>query len=84
MIVVREVLDFLQSSQFDKKLIANVFASIFMVGWISYRRLGWLIGALLTLGLCLLPGVVISSMGILSENLYLILVFAGFIHLFVH
>ena len=50
-----------------------MLASIFMVGWISYRRLGWLIGALLTIGLCLLPGVVISSMGILSENLYLFL-----------
>jgi hypothetical protein len=50
-----------------------MLASIFLVGWKVYRRTGRLVGSLLTLGLCLLPGVVTSSMGILSENLYLLL-----------
>ena len=50
-----------------------MLASISLFGWMAYRQLGWLIGGLLTFGLCLLPGAVISSMGILSENLYLFL-----------
>ncbi len=50
--------------------------SIFVVGWMAYRKLGWLIGGLLTFGLCLLPGTITSSMGILSENLYLFLTLA--------
>lgn len=50
-----------------------ILLSIFLVGWMSYRQLGWFIGGLLTLTLCLLPGVVTSSMGLLSENLFLLL-----------
>ncbi len=51
----------------------SMLASIFLFGWMAYRLLGWLTGSLLALGMCLLPGAVTSSMGILSENLYLLL-----------
>ncbi|MEE8496189.1 MAG: hypothetical protein V3S21_06880 [Xanthomonadales bacterium] len=50
-----------------------MLASIFLFGWMAYRQLGWLTGSLLALGACLLPGAVTSSLGILSENLYLFL-----------
>lgn len=51
----------------------SMLASIFLFGWMAYRQLGWLTGSLLALGACLLPGAVTSSLGILSENLYLFL-----------
>jgi 4-amino-4-deoxy-L-arabinose transferase-like glycosyltransferase len=49
-----------------------LLVSILCVAWIAYRKLGWH-GGLLTIALSLLPGALISSMGILSENLYLLL-----------
>ena len=60
-------------SLWSSHLLVSVcmLASILLFGWMAYRHLGWLIGGLLTFGLCLLPGTVTSSMGILSENLYL-------------
>jgi hypothetical protein len=57
---------------------AHLFVSACMLltlagaGWFACRKFGWLTGGLLTLSLCLAPGVVISSLGILSENSYLL------------
>lgn len=50
-----------------------MLASLILIGWMAYHSLGWLIGGTLIMALCLLPGVIISSLGILSENLYLFL-----------
>ena len=50
-----------------------MICSLILAGWLTYRRLGWLMGGLLILALVSLPGVVTSSLGILSENLYLLL-----------
>jgi len=50
-----------------------MLGSLVIIGWIAYREVGWLIGCMLVLAFCLLPGVTTSSMGILSENLYLLL-----------
>jgi len=54
-------------------LVVSISAliSIVFIGWFAYRELGWLYGGLLTVCFCLLPGFVVSSMGILSENQYL-------------
>ena len=49
-----------------------MLASIILFGYLARRELGALQGGLLVLAMCLLPGVIISSMGILSENLYLL------------
>lgn len=51
----------------------SMLLSILLIGWLIFRELGWKLGGLLTLALCLLPGAVFSSMSILSENLYLVL-----------
>lgn len=50
-----------------------MICSLILAGWLTYRRLDWLMGGLLILALVSLPGVVTSSLGILSENLYLLL-----------
>jgi hypothetical protein len=49
-----------------------VLASIVLFGYMARRELGAWQGGLLVLAMCLLPGVIIFSMGILSENLYLL------------
>ena len=49
-----------------------MLASIVLFGYLARRELGALLGGLLVLAMCLLPGVIIFSMGILSENLYLL------------
>ncbi|MFC1720089.1 hypothetical protein ACFL00_03000 [Pseudomonadota bacterium] len=46
-------------------------ASVMVFGYLAREELGALQGGLLTLAMCLLPGVILSSLGILSENLYL-------------
>ncbi|MFT5140073.1 MAG: hypothetical protein ACI9CB_001733 [Rhodothermales bacterium] len=50
----------------------SMLVSIAICGWLAYRNSNWLIGGALTISFCLLPGVIISSMGILSENSYLL------------
>ena len=60
-------------STWQGHLVVSIAAllSIVLIGWLAYRELGWFYGGLLTVSFCLLPGVIVSSMGILSENLYL-------------
>ena len=50
-----------------------MLVSIALAAWLAYKRLGWLFGGVAAIGFCLLPGVIISSMGILSENFYLLI-----------
>jgi len=50
-----------------------LLVAILLVSWIGYRKLGALQGIVLTINICLLPGIILQSMGILSENLYLLL-----------
>ena len=54
-----------------------MLGSLILVGWMAYKEAGWLIGGMLVLAFCMLPGVITSSMGILSENLYLLLSLAA-------
>lgn len=49
-----------------------MLASIVLIGCMARRELGALQSGFLVLAICLLPGAIISSMGILSENLYLL------------
>jgi hypothetical protein len=51
----------------------TMLVSIALCGWLAYRHSGLFIGGALTISFCLLPGVIISSMGILSENPYLLI-----------
>ncbi|NNL95598.1 MAG: hypothetical protein HKO64_08245, partial [Xanthomonadales bacterium] len=46
--------------------------SIAVGSWIAYRSAGLVAGIGLAIGFCLLPGAMISSLPILSENLYLL------------
>ena len=50
-----------------------LLAAILLMSWISCRKLGPITGIFLTVNFCLLPGIILQSMGILSENLYLLL-----------
>ena len=49
-----------------------MLAAIGWCGWQAFRASGRLVGTIATVAFCLLPGALISSMGILSENLYLL------------
>lgn len=51
---------------------AFLVAALAVFGWMVCARLGWRDGLALTLCAMLLPGAVVHSMGILSENLYVL------------
>lgn len=49
----------------------SMLTAISIFGWMAFRQLGSMLGGLLTISVTLLPGVVIFSMTILSENPYI-------------
>jgi hypothetical protein len=62
-------------STYAAHLLVSVamLTGIALLGWIVYRHAGWLVGGLTAIAICLLPGIIISSLGILTENPYLVL-----------
>ena len=61
------------SSTYAAHLMVSIsmLSAISVFGWMAFRQLGSILGGLLTISVTLLPGVVISSMTILTENPYI-------------
>lgn len=49
-----------------------MLAGLFLIGHYLGRQMDKLIAAVVTLAICLMPGIVIHTLGILSENLYIV------------
>lgn len=60
-------------STYAGHLVASIsmLLSLMLFGWWAYLKLGWVFGAALIISFTLLPGAILASMGVLSENPYL-------------